>query len=285
MIGLVLLAVSLAGCGGSPSEGDDTFAYDTGAALAVETGDRLEADQLDVRPVSYASGDGRVEGYLVAPTAGDDLPGVVYLHGAGGDRSQMLSLAERLAARGAVALTLSLPSVTETPPNGLTPEQTLRWQGDTIVADVVAVRRALDVLSADERVDPDRLGLVGWSFGGRIGALVAGADDRLRATVLMSAGAEPVSEYVAAAPAELRDDVETVLTPIDPLTVISDAKGEILLQAGRMDSVVPAAALHALAEAAPDTAELRWYDAEHDLDERARSEQVDWLAERLGVDG
>ena len=126
-----------------------------------------------------------------------------------------------------MALTLTLPSGDATPPTGLSPEETLRWQRDTIVADVVAVRRALDVLAADERVDPERLGLVGWSFGGRIGALVAGLDDRLRATTLMSAGAAPVSEYVAAAPADLRDDVEEVLTPIDPLSRIGDAKGDV----------------------------------------------------------
>jgi len=280
---LVLLAAVLSGCGGSAADGDDTFAYDAGASLGVETGAPLGEEGQDIRPLSYESGDGRVDAYLVAPTDGEALPGVVYLHGAGGDRSQMLPLAEQLAARGAVALTLSLPSVSATPPNGLTPEQTLRWQRDTIVADVVAVRRALDVLSADERVDPERLGLVGWSFGGRMGALVAGVDDRLRATVLMSAGAAPVSEYVAAAPAELRDDVEEVLTPIDPLSRIADAKGNILLQAGRMDSVVPADALRALADAAPDSAELRWYDAEHQLDEQARAEQVDWLATALGL--
>jgi hypothetical protein len=91
-----------------------------------------------------------------------------------------------------------------------------------------------------------------------------------------------VSEYVAAAPSDLRDDVEEVLTPIDPLSRIAEAKGAILLQAGRMDSVVPADALQALADAAPDTAEVRWYEAEHELDDRARSEQVDWLTERLG---
>jgi dienelactone hydrolase len=280
-LALALLASLASGCGGSSSGGGDTFAYDTGAALAVETGARVEGEELDVRPLSYASGDGRVEGYLVVPTDGDEHPGVVYLHGAGGDRTQMLPLAEELAARGEVALTLSLPSVNETPPSGLTPEETLRWQRDTIVADVVAVRRALDVLAADERVDPGRLGLVGWSFGGRMGALVAGADDRLGATVLMSAGAAPVADYVAAAPADLRDDVEEVLTPIDPLTVIAGAEGKILLQAGRRDTVVPADALRALAEAAPDSAELRWYDAEHQLNEQARADQVDWLAERL----
>ena len=37
-------------------------------------------------------------------------------------------------------------------------------------------------------------------MGGRLASLVAGVDDRVRATVLMSVGAAPVSEYVDAAP-------------------------------------------------------------------------------------
>ena len=281
-----LLALVGAGCGGGDA-GDGTFAYDAEASLALEQGaPRERSAPLEARPVSFASGSGRVQGYLVAPPDREGpLPAVVYLHGSGGDRSQLLPFASWLAARGAVALTLTLPSVRMRPPGGLTAEETLRWQGDTIVADVVAVRRAFDVLAADERVDPERLGLVGWSFGGRLGALVAGVDDRVRATVLMSAGAAPVSEYVAAAPAELRDDVEATLTPIDPLTRIGEAEGEILLQAGRSDSVVPRDALQALAAAAPERASLRWYAAEHELDDRARREQLDWLAERLRIEG
>ena len=279
---VALASLTLAGCGGA---GDDTFAYDEDAGLSVEQGAPLERDDaLSVRPISYVSGDGRVEGYLVRPRDKmARLPGVVYLHGSGGDRSQLLLLAESLASRGAVALTLTMPSGEATPPDGATPEQTLRWQRDTIVDDVVAVRRALDLLSADERVDGDRLGLVGWSFGGRLGALVAGVDDRVRASALMSAGAVPVSEYVAAAPADLRDDVEEVLAPIDPLTRLADAEGDVLLQAGRSDSVVPERALRALAEAAPDGATLRWYAAEHDLDDRARRDQLAWLSAKLGV--
>jgi len=281
-----MLAVLVAGCGASTD--DDTFAYDADAPLALETGAQLaDGRPLDVREISFESRGGQVDGVLVAPPAseGRRLPAVVYLHGSGGDRTQMLPLASWLAARGAVALTLTLPSGDATPPTGLSPEETLRWQRDTIVEDVVAVRRALDVLAADERVDPERLGLVGWSFGGRIGALLAGVDDRLRATALMSAGAAPVSDYVAAAPADLRDDVEEVLTPIDPLSRIGDAKGDVFLQAGRSDSVVPVSALQGLADAAPDDSRITWYDAEHQLDDRANRDQLDWLVERLEVGG
>lgn len=285
LLGL-LVALLVTGCGGASAD-DDTFAYDAEAPLALETGAQLaDGRPLDVREISFASGGEQVGGVLVAPPRGEGrVPAVVYLHGSGGDRTQLLPLASSLAARGAVALTLTLPSGDATPPAGLSAEETLRWQRDTIVADVIAVRRALDVLAADERVDPERLGLVGWSFGGRIGALVAGIDGRLRATTLMSAGAAPVAEYAAAAPADLRDDVEEVLTPIDPLSRIGEAKGAVFLQAGRSDSVVPASALQALADAAPDDSRITWYDAEHQLDERANRDQLDWLAARLEVDG
>ncbi len=283
LLGL-LVALLAAGCGGTTAD-DDTFAYDAEAPLALETGAQLaDGRPLDVREISFASGGERVDGVLVAPPGRERrVPAVVYLHGSGGDRTQLLPLASSLAARGAVALTLTLPSGDATPPTGLSPEETLRWQRDTIVEDVVAVRRALDVLAADERVDPERLGLVGWSFGGRLGALVAGIDDRVRATALMSAGAAPVAEYAAAAPADLRDDVEEVLTPIDPLARIGEAQGAVFLQAGRSDSVVPASALQALADAAPDDSRITWYDAEHQLDDRANRDQLDWLAERLEV--
>jgi uncharacterized protein len=280
-------AMLVAGCGGSQTDAESAFDYDAAAPLALQEGKRLaRPGPLVVRRVSYASGGDRVDGYLVAPPRAEAaLPAVVYLHGSGGDRSQLLPLASWLAARGAVALTLTLPSGRAEPPSGVPPEEALRWQRDTIVADVVAVRRALDLLSSDQRVDRERLGLVGWSFGGRLGAIVAGVDDRVRATALMSVGAVPVSEYAAAAPPGLRDDVEDVLPPIDPLTQIANAEGALLLQAGRADSVVPERALRAVADAAPEGARLRWYAAEHDLNDNANRDQLDWLSERLEISG
>ena len=158
LLGL-LVALLATGCGGASAD-DDTFAYDAEAPLALETGAQLaDTRALDVREISFASGGERVDGVLVAPPRSEGrVPAVVYLHGSGGDRTQLLPLATSLAARGAVALTLTLPSGDATPPAGLSPEDTLRWQRDTIVADVVAVRRALDVLAADPRGQGDGVG-------------------------------------------------------------------------------------------------------------------------------
>ena len=278
-VGAVVLL--LAGCGGSSS---DPLADDHGAPLSLERGRQTERDGVRVQEISYASGDDRVEGYLVSPTDGaENLPAVVFLHGAGGDRGEQLDTAVALAKRGAVAMTITAPSRGKTAPPGASGEELVRWQGGTIAADVVAARRAFDVLAADDRVDDDRLGLVGWSMGGRLASIVAGVDDRVRATVLMSVGAAPVDAYVQGAPAELQDVVREVLEPIDPLTHVDDAKGAVLVQAGRRDSIVPRAALQAVIDAAPKGTKVEWYPTDHALNDQARADRLDWLAAELGI--
>lgn len=281
---LALLGALASGCAGEST--GDPFAYDDGAPLALETGPSEDRDGVAVRDVSFASGADRVEGYVVSPRdAGQGLPGAVFLHGAGGDRDEQLSSAVRLARRGAIALTITAPSREKSPPEGAAAEEAVRWQGDVVAEDVVAVRRALDLLEDDDRVDGDRLGLVGWSMGGRLGALTAAADERLRASVLVSTGAHPVSEYVAASPEELQDVVREVLEPVDPIAGVREAHGSLFLQAGRLDSVVPRAALQAVIDAAPDGARVTWYQADHALDDRAESDRLAWLADELGIGG
>lgn len=270
------------GCGGSEAE---PFAYDDEQALAIEAGPPRAKDGVVVREVTYASGADRVQAYLVVPSGVESrLPGVLHLHGAGGDRDEQLAVARRLVQRGAVALTITAPSQAKEPPAGLAPEAALRWQRDETVEDIVAARRALDLLAADERVDPDRLALVGWSMGGRQAAMVAGVDDRVRTTVLMSTGAVPVSEYVAAAPESFRDDVEEVLPGIDPLAYVGEVEGAVLVQAARSDSIVPQQALQSVVDALPDGATVEWYRTDHALDEAATRNRLEWLAEELGLD-
>lgn len=229
-----------------------------------------------------------MQGFLALPPGKPRRPGVVYVHGSGGDRGQLLVQAMWLAGRGSVTLAITAPSSTaaQGTSQGLTPVQGLRRQRDLAVRDVVAVRRAVDLLRSRPEVDPSRLGYVGWSAGARTGALLAGVERRIGSFVLMSGGAAPVSVYASQAPVALRDDVRRLLGPVDPLRAIARARpGSLLLQDGRQDAVVPRAALEDLAAATPDGTDIRWYDAGHELDTKAYRDQLDWLARKLAIHG
>jgi predicted esterase len=58
----------------------------------------------------------------------------------------------------------------------------------------------------------------------------------------------------------------------------------LLLQSGRIDSLVPPADAEALHSAAPTPETIRWYDAGHGLNQQAVLDRQDWLSEQIGLD-
>jgi dienelactone hydrolase len=292
----VCLALLASACGGSKQSSPPTATTTAKPQLRVfadpasplGTLDRpiaRDAGDVTIHDVSFGGRSGRVQGFLVVPpkTRGRH-PAVVLLHGAGGTRNDFLGYAVKLAHRGFVALTLTAPSSARPIPSGLAPRVTLHREAALTIDDVVAVRRAVDMLQARSTVDPKRIGLVGWSSGARTGAVVAGVEPRIRAFVLMSAGAVPVSAYVKAVPGWLKPDVRSTLTPLDPLHWIARARpGSVFLEDGRQDEVVPRRALMAIVHAAPKQTRVRWYQAPHRLNSAAVADQLAWLQQRLAA--
>ena len=152
--------------------------------------------------------------------------------------------------------------------------------------DVVAVRRAADVLDSLPIVDRGRIGYLGWSAGAKTGAFVGASDHRFKALVLLSAGAEQLSAYVAAAPPTLRPLVRRGLGSVDPLRYIALASpGTLLLEDGSRDGVVPHRALLNMIRAAPRGTRVRWYPAGHALTGAAYRDAFAWLVTKLDAGG
>ncbi|HEX6700240.1 MAG TPA: dienelactone hydrolase family protein [Gaiellaceae bacterium] len=289
----VAAAALLAGCGSStphrqaakPRKTLLDFAYDRSAPLAyVDRGRVNTAAPLAIHDVSFASSGQRIEGFLVLPPGRARRPAVVFAPGTGGDRREMLAVAGWLAARNVVALTITPPS--PVPSTAKTATARLDQIRTDTVAQVVAVRRAVDVLRTLPTVDPHRIGYVGWSAGARLGTLVAASEPRIRAFVLLSAGAAPISAYVAQASAPLKVPLRRVLESVDPPRYVARARpGSLLLENGRKDEVVPRAALLNVVRSAPKGTTVHWYNAPHALNRAAYHDAYDWLGRRLPITG
>ena len=291
VLSLLLAVALLAGCGGSSKAESDglahlDFGYPDASSAYVDHG-RVNHDYpIAVHDVSFRSGAGTVRGFLLLPPQGPPRPAVVFVHGSGGDRTQLLTPAAWLAARGFVTMTLTAPSTSDPLPQPTSLTAFLRQQRQLVVRDVVAVRRAVDVLQGLKSVDGDRIGYVGWSSGAKLGTYLGASDDRFKALALLSAGADPLASFVAHAPAAAKAQVRSELGAVDPLRYIAWAKAdELLLEDGRKDEVVPAAALKNMIRAAPEGTTVRWYPARHELGAKAYLDAFDWLADRLGADG
>ena len=239
---------------------------------------------IAVHDVSFAvPGGSRVEGMLAVPPGNGPFPAAIYLHGSGGDRTQLLVPATWLAARGVIVLTLTMPAAES---GSGSAEERLVAEREAVTETVVAIRRAVDLLEEMPKVDSERIALVGWSAGARIGAILAGVEPRIGSFGLLSGGSTPVAEYAAQAPEELRPAIRRELGAVDPLRWIALARpGSVLLLNGRKDEVVPTAALQALAKAAGPAATVRTYDQAHAPSKAAFTDLLAWLAERLELDG
>jgi len=203
--------------------------------------------------------DTELDGILHLPEA-SAIGGAAVLHGYGGDPDQphIVATCEALANAGVAALRFAYR---EHRP----PKMTLA----TALADAAG---AVRVLKAHPNV-PERLGVVGFSFGGTVAALVAGRDSRVRAAVL------------AAAPAQLGDDPKW-----KPLAELSRTRARVLLVWGSRDNQVPFenAERYAavLSQARVPNRIVTIEGGDHDFaPARARAEMVqtvaDWMRETL----
>lgn len=144
------------------------------------------------------------------------IGGAAVLHGFGGDPDQahIVATCETLAGAGIAALRFAFRE--HRPP---------RMTLETGLADAAG---AIRVLKAHPEV-PERLGVVGFSFGGTVAALVAGRDSRLRAAVLAAAPAVAGPKFSA-----WSNDGKW-----KPLAELSRTRARVLLIWGSRDTQVP----------------------------------------------
>ena len=154
------------------------------------------------------------------------------------------------------------------------------------------MRRML--LTQHEKVDPSRLGYIGYSYGAAMGGLLAGIEPRIKAYGLMvgdgglvnhfTDGDEAVGGFETIGP-EARAAWLTAMQPIEPIHYVGHAAPSALyFQNGRYDTSVTEEDGLAYQAAGSEPKKLQWYESGHGLPAEAYVDMVNWLAEQIGID-
>jgi cephalosporin-C deacetylase-like acetyl esterase len=258
------------------------FDYPTDAPLDVQEDLMLERAGIRVLDVSFrvTSEKTRTSAYLVLPSGKGPFPAVVFLHSSGG-RDAFLPTAILLARAGVVGL--ALQNV-----RGLPMPQAMQH-------DIVAVRRAFDVLVARGNTDSKRIGAVGHSYGSMMIAVVAGVDDRFKCFVIeggtlgmsyhLRFTTHPVTaSWRDAMPPAKRQEMLAAIAPFDAVHYIGHATAPLLFQSARFDVGVSEQESLDLFETASGPKEIRWYESGHEMgnDPAVVKDRLEFLSRQLG---
>jgi dienelactone hydrolase len=153
------------------------------------------------------------------------------------------------------------------------------------VQEVRELRRALDILAAQPRVDRKRMALVGHDFGAMYGILAAASDKRVSA-VALQAFTGSFGDWFLYNQKQLtpyaRQRVIDRLAPLDPLKFISQlGSTPALLQFAEKDFYVPREKAEALYAAVHEPKQILWYQAGHGLNDQASQDRQKWLRAAL----
>lgn len=275
----------------APASALTTFGYDRAAAYDPVLQPIGTNQGVQIYALSFLStrGTGRATGRLFVPGGPGPFAGMLLQHGMPGNAAQMAGTGVVLARHGAVVVALDAPFARR---GGRTIRFTEADSAEQVQL-VTDLQRAVDLLVARPDVDANRLGYMGFSYGGAMGALFVGIERRLKTGILVVGdgglvthftgpedGADAVARLTCA---ERRRWLESMI-PIEPVKYVGFAPPtSLLLQSGTTDNLVPPRDAERLHAAAREPKTIRWYNAGHGLNaEAARDRQV-WLQERLGM--
>jgi dienelactone hydrolase len=276
-------------------EGMALFAYDRTAPLDIEAGGPSSRGGLTVTDLTYASPKGgRVPATLIVPDGPGPFAGIILQHGMPGRRQHMIPTGERYAKAGAVVIAIDAPHARAAhlartgDPIALTSHDR-----DEQIQLIIDLCRAVDLLLARPDVDPQRLAYVGVSYGGAMGGLFAGVEDRLQAYALVVGdgglvahvtGLDDVFGDLYSLAQEDREAWWDAMWPIEPIHFVGHAApAALLFQSGRQDRAVPLpdAVRYHLAGSEPK--DIIWYDTGHNLGVLSLRDQGLWLQQRIGI--
>jgi fermentation-respiration switch protein FrsA (DUF1100 family) len=263
--------------------------YDASRPVDVQPISPSDRQGVVVRQITYEQLDGtRNAATLVTPSENGAAPrpAILYVHWyeppkPSSNRTEFLAEAIELASLGTTSLLIDTPWRME----GWFASRDSGRDYEFSVQQAKEVRRALDVLLAQGRIDPSRVAIVGHDFGAMYGALAAAADPRVTHLVYM-AGSGSMGGWFLFQPKREGSDREAFLTklhPLDPeLALARFSPRPVLLQFGTKDRFVSNDDAKGQADAVKGPKTVKMYEnAEHELTYTAARDRLAWLKEQF----
>jgi cephalosporin-C deacetylase-like acetyl esterase len=263
------------------------FEYDRDVSLDTqEVSTRIE-DGLSVIEITYASPKGgRVPATLIVPQETGPFAGLVMM------RSMELEFGMRYADYGAVVIYVDPPSFR---PHNAGPRGILTFteqDHEEQIQLIIDLRRAIDLLMARPDVDPERIAYLGVSYGGAMGGLLAGIENRLQAYVLVVGDGGLVThvtnpENLTMPLKEFFEDFKAWIDDmwsIEPIHYVNHASPTpLLFQNAVRDQYVNVEDAIRYQDMASEPKHVIWYDSEHwPLPDEAIKDNAKWLQQFIG---
>ncbi len=222
---------------------------------------------------------------LYSPQTERPRAAILYLHwyepgSPDSDRSQFQEEARELARCGAVCLLIE----TLWSDRDFFIKRTQTEDLQNSVEETVNIRRAIDLLFWQTKIDAKRFAVVGHDFGGMYGVLAGSLDRRPSHYVVMAATPRFPDWYLYGPKLEgqIRDEFIHQFSALDPITHIPDlSPAAVLFQFGTDDPHVPKERAEEFFQAASQPKDIKWYEAGHGLNEDATLDRKNWLKEKL----
>ncbi|MBL4929442.1 alpha/beta hydrolase family protein [Fuscibacter oryzae] len=152
--------------------------------------------QAAEQPVSIPVGDKTIAGILTLPDGVDHPPVVLMLHGFTGQKDEFpiagtqtglfTFMADELSKAGIASLRIDFAG---------SGESSGAWEDTTFTGQTQDAIDAFDWLQTQASVDGQRVGVLGYSQGGLVGAQLAGARPEAKALVLWAPVTNPLATY------------------------------------------------------------------------------------------
>jgi len=219
------------------------------------------------------------------------LPCVIFLYGIGQEMKFMNEITMPFVEAGFVLVCSEQYGQGEREEEELNLLEELISLRRRAVLNVIETRRLIDYLQTRPDIDPDRIYLVGASFGAITGCPAAAFDDRIKATVLtygggdlrLLASGQAASEALGWRIILVKPIFLLTFSQVDPIKYVGMISPRpLLFQNGINDSLIPADAAQALFDAALEPKQMIWYESGHvgedpKLVKRILDDAIDWL--------